>query len=330
MQNLLKKIALLIVVIFSSSICSAATCTATVTGNWESPGTWSCGHVPTCADEITIAANVTVTITVTQDYSACPAPMTLSIYGTLTFQTGKKLLLPAGSSVFIYPGGSIIAGGGGGSSNLISIGGTNVWTAGMGTLTGPASLGSGALPIELLSFTAQPNGSNVDVNWSTATENINDYFSVEKTIDGYNFVLVDTIKGAGNSSSVLNYSTFDTNPNEGVSYYRLKQTDYNGEFTNSSLVLVDFKQSLGFMFDVFPNPNDGNSINLLFNSNQGNEVLVVVYDMNGKETYSKIVIIEQNGDRVYSLDLSSKLSAGVYLITATSQQNLYHKKLIIQ
>lgn len=122
MQNLLKKIALLIIVnLLALSACFAVICTASVTGHWESAGTWSCGHVSTCDDEIVISAGITVTITTIQDYSACPAPMTLSIYGTLTFQTGKKLLLPAGSSVFVYSGGSITAGGGGGSSNLISI-----------------------------------------------------------------------------------------------------------------------------------------------------------------------------------------------------------------
>lgn len=182
----------------------------------------------------------------------------------------------------------------------------------------------------MLSFTAAPNGPKADINWTTATEVNNDYFSVQKTIDGYNFVLVSTLNGAGNSNSIINYSTSDNNPNEGVSYYRLKQTDYNGEYTYSPLASVNFNLTNEFAFEIFPNPNEGENINISFNTIQGDEILVVVYDVNGKESYSKVIISQQDGENIYAIDPSSKLSSGMYLITATSQQKIYNKKLIIR
>lgn len=195
---------------------------------------------------------------------------------------------------------------------------------------GSKSLVVNPLPIELLSFTATPVGNIVEINWTTATETNNDFFSIEKTIDGYNYDFVGTVDGAGNSTNTLNYSITDNNPFIGLSYYRLKQTDFNGDYTYSPLASVNFNLTTDFDFEIFPNPNEGENINISFNAIQGEEVLVVVYDVNGKESYSKIIISQQDGENIYAIDPSSKLSSGTYFITAASQQKIYNKKLIIK
>lgn len=190
--------------------------------------------------------------------------------------------------------------------------------------------GSNPLPIELLTFDAKPNNEIVDLNWTTASESNNDYFTIEKTLDGTNFEIVEKVNAAGNSTSVLNYSTKDTHPYEGVSYYRLKQTDFNGAYTYSNLVSVEFKANAEFSFNVYPNPNEGSSINIALKANKGEEVLVVVYDVTGKQSYSKIIVTEDNGEQVYAIDPSQKLAPGVYLITGTTNQSIYSKKLIVK
>ena len=186
------------------------------------------------------------------------------------------------------------------------------------------------LPIELINFTATPCNKDVCLDWSTATETNNNYFTIEKTKDGSNFSSVGTVNGAGNSTSVLNYSSVDNAPYEGVSYYRLKQTDFNGAFTYSGLQMVDFNASYDFSFNVYPNPNSGDNINIAITSDQGKEVLVVLYDISGKETYSKVIVTANNGDTVYAIDPDHKLAPGIYMITASSQQNIYSKKLIVK
>jgi hypothetical protein len=189
--------------------------------------------------------------------------------------------------------------------------------------------GTNPLPIELLTFNAKPNNDKVDLLWTTASEVNNDFFSIERTVDGVNFELVGTIKGAGNTTSMLNYSTIDHQPYEGVSYYRLKQTDYDGNYSYSDLKMVDFGNSANFAFNIYPNPNNGTLFNMQLTSNKEEEILVVVYDMLGNEMYSKIIVTMDNGSAVYAIDPSQKLSAGVYMITATSSDVIYNKRLVV-
>lgn len=84
------------------------------------------------------------------------------------------------------------------------------------------------LPIELLEFTATVDRSIVDINWSTASQANNDYFTIERSQNGYNWEDLEEIDGAGNSTSTLNYNIKDLRPYLGTSYYRLTQTDYDG------------------------------------------------------------------------------------------------------
>jgi Secretion system C-terminal sorting domain len=190
---------------------------------------------------------------------------------------------------------------------------------------------SNPLPIELLSFDAKPDGNKVDLIWATASEVNNDYFTIERTVDGLNFEFVGTAQGAGNSTSVINYSLIDNDPYEGVSYYRLKQTDFDGKYVYSELRMVNFEKGNVFSFNVYPNPNDGGTLNLelLTNKKQGAEVLVVVYDMLGNELYSKVIITNENGNIIRAIDPSQKLASGVYMVTATSNHKIYNKRLIV-
>jgi hypothetical protein len=100
--------------------------------------------------------------------------------------------------------------------------------------------GVNPLPIELLEFSARPNGNQVDVSWSTASEINNERFEVERSSNAQSFTKIATLAGAGNSNTLLNYTATDLQPLNGVSYYRLKQIDYNGSFEYSEIVPVVF------------------------------------------------------------------------------------------
>jgi hypothetical protein len=195
---------------------------------------------------------------------------------------------------------------------------------------GSQLVGNNPLPIQLLSFDAVLSPEKkVLLNWETATEVNNDYFTIERSGNGTTFEEIGRVKGAGNSSSLLYYSSVDANPLANLSYYRLKQTDYNGHFVYSKIdpIRLDALSA----FHVFPNPaNSGESIQLLFNTSQAKEVLVVVRDVNGKEVYSKVVITEKGNGQVMALDPNNKLASGVYLITATSDNEIFNQKLVIQ
>lgn len=195
---------------------------------------------------------------------------------------------------------------------------------------GDAIGGGNPLPIELISFSATKNNKVVDVKWETATEINNDYYLVEKSKNGADFEPLGQVKGAGNSVSKINYSIVDEKPFDGVSYYRLKQVDFNETFSYSKIVFVDFSSVKDFSFEVYPNPNNGNNFSIVFEGLNNEEVLVVVYDVTGKKSFSKELITNENETSVFVIDSNNTLASGVYIITATSNQGIQRKKLIVE
>ena len=184
------------------------------------------------------------------------------------------------------------------------------------------------LPIELLTFNATPQNNTVLCNWVVATQTNNDYFTIEKTKDGINFEFVAQVKGAGTTSKTMYYSTTDEDPFAGTSYYRLKQTDYDGHYTYSDLVPVNFNNGSAFTFEVFPNPNNG-TFNVTLNKETAGEVRFEVYDMLAKDVYSMVLPFVSSGPQIISIDPEKKLAAGVYLIVGYADNNVYRKKVVV-
>ena len=120
--------------------------------------------------------------------------------------------------------------------------------------------GSGAnnpLPVELLSFSATPQNDAVNLEWVTGSEINNQLFTVERSLDANTFVEVLSQQAAGNSSVTNFYRDIDENPLSGVSYYRLKQTDFNGNFSYSEIVPVHFQNSFQKIEWINLNPENG-------------------------------------------------------------------------
>ncbi len=186
------------------------------------------------------------------------------------------------------------------------------------------------LPVELFSFNANVCENSVCVTWITASETNNDYFTIEKSDDGVSFDEIATVAGAGNSIRMLNYEITDDQPYQGTSYYRLKQTDFDGRFKYFKMVAVNFNKSSDFSFGIFPNPNNGNLLNVSVESKGKENVLIVIKDITGKELYSKVIVTENSGNNICSLDLQNRLSAGTYFVTATSNHAIYNKLLVIK
>lgn len=186
-----------------------------------------------------------------------------------------------------------------------------------------------SFPVELVKFSAKIEFNKVKLSWSTSSEKWISYFTIEKTKDFLTYETVIVMNGSGNSNSIIEYETIDNNPFLGKSYYRLKLTDFSGDFIYSGFADVEILNELPLTMDVYSNPSSGDSVNLLLNSVTNQEVLVVVYDISGKENYSKVLITNTNGENIYAIDSASKLLPGVYYITATSQQNIYSKRLIV-
>lgn len=183
------------------------------------------------------------------------------------------------------------------------------------------------LPLELLNFSAAFLTGSVQLEWTTLSEHNNDYFTIERSTDMIHFEPVQIVDGAGASSTILNYSACDTEPLKGKSYYRLKQTDFNGEYTYSGIAEVELEAS--FELTVFPNPSANTNGCIWISSDERKEVLVEVYDPHGKKEFSKVVVTELKGSHVIAIDPSQQLSPGLYTIMASSDNEIYRQKLVV-
>ncbi len=198
----------------------------------------------------------------------------------------------------------------------------------IGTTASPAPL-----PIKLLDFTADFNGKTIDLKWVTGSEINNDYFTVERSVEGFNDIVVGTVPSKaidGTSINLLSYMLNDPNAIPGTYYYRLKQTDFDGKYEYSKIISAAILASTEFTFELYPNPNNGKSFSVSISGQNNDNVLIVVRDVLGQEIYTKLAIIDQNNSSVFAIDPTNELGAGVYIITATSNNRIISKRLVVQ
>lgn len=184
------------------------------------------------------------------------------------------------------------------------------------------------LPVELLNFSAEVAGNTVVLNWTTASEINNDYFTVERSADALNFTAIGTVDGAGNSSLTRNYQLIDANPLPGVSYYRLRQTDFNGDFEIFGPVAVNFSGSSLTGVALFPNPANEFS-HVMINGNHSGKGWVRVTDITGRIVANYQIVLEK-GVTPFTLQ-TSDLAPGQYMVSVeTADGKLYNLPLIKQ
>jgi hypothetical protein len=187
-----------------------------------------------------------------------------------------------------------------------------------------------ALPIRLVYFDARLNEGKVKLSWSTASETNNSYFTVERSADGENFEPVSQQKGANNSTTTLYYAATDADPLDGISYYRLRQTDFDGRFTYSIVQSVknDGLQKISDfeIKSIAPNPfTETFTVNFFAKSNETVEVnmvniagqIIAQENFNAKEGFNN-----------YQFPDISQLSKGIYFVTITCGEQKITKKII--
>lgn len=169
------------------------------------------------------------------------------------------------------------------------------------------------LPIELLSFTGKSIGSSNLLEWKTTTEINNDYFTLERSSNATHFSELGTIPGAGNSNTMLYYNFTDENPLNGVNYYRLKQTDFDGRFSYSNIVALSNKTTA---FSIW------NSAETLFikGDNENSTSSLKIYNLLGELVLEKYF---QENITINTTDFSS----GIYLVKIQSNENLITQKV---
>lgn len=187
------------------------------------------------------------------------------------------------------------------------------------------------VPVDLIDFNAQYSNGAVRITWQTASEKNNDYFEVQRSLDGKTYETIAEIDGAGDSDELLAYSTIDASPYLGVSYYRLHQVDFDGtsETFPPKVVYNDLVQN-GLDFRMVPNPTTGDAINFVLTTGDDHTpIFIRMTDVSGRIVINKSITpaeLKLGG----SLNPTIDMSPGVYFISAIQGEEVRIQKLIIR
>ena len=162
-----------------------------------------------------------------------------------------------------------------------------------------------ALPVEMIDLKLSVVERKVLLTWKTESESNNDYFEIQRSTSMKNFETIGSIDGAGDNTSLLNYSFLDENALESISYYRIKQVDIDGKSTYSPILSAQIQGVL----NVYPNPSNGVFILNLDSDNTAVEIVNSIgkriYSTNNLSKGQLVISIENEADGIYTLKTTS-------------------------
>lgn len=200
------------------------------------------------------------------------------------------------------------------------------------TATVTLSVTNCVLPVELLNFDGTYDSYNkrVRLDWSTATEVNNNFFLVERTVDGVSFTTVGTVQSlarSGNSTSRLDYTFYDPSPLPGTSYYRLTQVDFSGERKNGGMVTIEAGEDESTSLTIQPNPAN-KSVSIGYLSGRQSVSIISLMDYNGRVVHS-LDCDTQAGINNCEMDIST-LPEGMYFVCVQTGDVFRYGKLVKQ
>lgn len=292
---------------------------STGTGNWSETTSWS-PRLPQDGDSIVLQEGHYLSVSDMVNLK----DVHISVYGTLYIENGKKINLYGDSEIVVHsPSGTIDGGNGTGAGSKITYENDPLWDSQMGPVYGYSRLDSEGfhnaetLPVELVYFKARAAQNKAIMEWATAAEINNEFFTIERSTDGKNFQTLATVEGAGNSSTQISYTYTDESAPTGTSYYRLKQTDYDGKFEYFKLIAVTIESSLHNnnlnVVSVGPNPFS-QDFNLEFDLPDAGTVELRLMNMQGNVVASE-TIEGYSGNNRYKFSDRHGLKSGTYILS---------------
>ena len=322
----MKHIYTTLIVLFTSIAAFANTITATTNSMWENAGTWNLNRIPQNGDSIIIPASITVML----DQNIDLDNVIIIVAGTLELNNGK-IKLGAASRVIIQSTGLIKADN---SDDQIVIGtsfkfkGTQLQQTGYSyadATTGNAPHGfsttpASTLPVIFQSFYVNREGANIQLTWVTSQEINNQYYAVEKSTDARSWKQVAIVLGAGTTNLISKYNYTDKNVTDAVVYYRIKQTDMNGDVHYSAIRTI--KNDNQSNCNIYASSKQTIIVDL--NSEVKNNISIQVVSMNGQ------IIKRQNFNQAsYRLTVNMpNVTSGVYAVQVSDGNGLKEVKKI--
>ena len=189
---------------------------------------------------------------------------------------------------------------------------------------------SDPLPIELVRFVGECTGDGVALSWTTWTETNNDFFTLERSLNGTDFEMVEIIEGAGNSNQPLAYSIKDNAAYSGTSYYRLKDTDFAGKASYSDVIAVtcgDDEDGLVFNYE---NAYEVDNTDLVveFTARDNESFSVTLFDASGKQITSRSGTAVEGDNKVRFP--SGNLARGIYIVNLSNNIKNFSKRVMLR
>lgn len=184
------------------------------------------------------------------------------------------------------------------------------------------------IPVELVSFSAISNGTDINLNWATATE-VNNYgFEIQRSSDKTNFKTMGFIEGKGTTNEYQNYSWRDKNPNPGINNYRLKQIDINGIFKYSDVIQIDSKPIDSYKLGQnYPNPFNPSTV-IRFGLPFSGKVNLTVYNSMGEVVKTLINTSMETGYHEVHFN-AENLPSGLYFYKLQAGTFTQTKKMLL-
>jgi hypothetical protein len=298
-----------------SIYAKAGSCSANGTGDWETPGTWSCGHVPGAGDDETIGAGMIVTV----NANNLADIGNLYIFGTLQFTNGSKIDLAANSVVDVYSGGSITGGNGG--AKLVF---PSTSYAGPFSTTGPffftnSGSGGGILPLTLVSFYSSQQNQEIILYWRTENEENINSFEIESKNGNSDWQALEMVPSMAAKSGGYSYTFSDHTKMNADRYYRLKIIERDGKYVYSKVLLITSGQT--GTLSVSPTLVSG-SMNVILPAS--GPARVSIFNTSGQLVKTLIA-----GNKVFNIDVSG-LSRGAYFLSVSQGKNFQATKFFKQ
>jgi hypothetical protein len=176
------------------------------------------------------------------------------------------------------------------------------------------------LPVSLLNFKAMQEGNAAKMQWATASEQNNHFFTIERSANAIDYKEIARINSKapnGDSHTYLEYSFTDNSPLDGMNYYRLRQTDQNGETKLYAPLSLFCKKEKNSSFALFPNPGNGNCILNYQGVGDNQTISVAVIDMQGKKVYERSQPVQESDGHLEVIP-EVPLAPGVYTMQVRS------------
>ncbi len=273
----------------------------------------------------TTNSNLTSGQATTKQLSPSAFPTYVTVPGSVLFNNNNASYTTSGTQnnvseyeVVILPTNNIVAN----TTYYIRFGGGNRQLA---TATLPQLSTATTLPIVLKSLSAKSIIDGVNINWSTASEINNDFFSLQRSVNGLNWEDIAKISGKGTTSNESTYSYLDSKPLKGVNYYRLVQHDLDGKINYSGVTSVKFDIETT-QLNAYPNPFT-NKLTVSLVGYKGKTFETILTDVQGKSVFQKSLTADQNGLDVM---LNEVPKSGMYILSINGNGINFVKKVSVK